>query len=338
MLDETGLGGGAAHVETQQPLLAEASGVPAAGERAGCRAGLDEADRSACRIVGGHHATVGQHHQHGAAEALGGQPRLQLVEVRADHRHRRRVARRRHHPRVLAQLRRHVGGDAHRHAELAAQMVGDAPLVGAVDIGVEQTDADRLDLSLTQRRRQRGEIGIARHLMDHPARQHPLGDLERQLARDRRRRELDLQVVHVVAMLIADQQRVAEPLRGHQTGATRLALDQRVGHQGRGMHDRRRDLRWADLGVAEQLGDSLTHTIERLRRRRQHLLDDHRARAGIDQHDIGERPPDVDREAQIASHDRSARGGAKTSRIQHSPYSSSPMNTESPCHTSLGAR
>ena len=30
--------------------------------------------------------------------------------------------------------------------------------------------------------------------------------------------------------------------------------------------------------------------------------------------------------------------GANTSRIQHSPYSSSPMKTLSPCHTSRGAR
>ena len=43
--DEARLGRRAAHVEAQQAVLAEAPGEPAAGERAGGRARLDEADR-----------------------------------------------------------------------------------------------------------------------------------------------------------------------------------------------------------------------------------------------------------------------------------------------------
>ena len=254
VLDEAGLGRRAAHVEAQQPVLAEALGEPAAGEGTGGRAGLDETDRGAGGVVGGHDTAVGQHHQHGAAEPLGGQPLLQLVEVRADHRHRRRVACRGHHARVLAQLRRHVGGDADGNGELGAQVFGDAPLVVGVDVGVEQADADGLDVGSDDRRGQGGEVGAARRLVHRPRGEHPLGDLEREVAGDRRGRELDLQVVHVVAMLVADQQRVAEALRGHQRGAPCLAFDEGVGDERRGVDDRRGDVRRADAGAGGAAG------------------------------------------------------------------------------------
>ncbi len=119
VLDEAGLGRRAAHVEAQQSLLSEAFGEPTAGEGTGGRTGLDETDRGAGGVVGGHDTAVGQHHQHGAPEPLGGEPLLQLVEVRADHRHRRRVACRGHHAWVLAELRRHVGGDADGNGEFS---------------------------------------------------------------------------------------------------------------------------------------------------------------------------------------------------------------------------
>ena len=134
-------------------------------------------------------------------------------------------------------------------------------------------------------------------------------------------------------MLVTDQQRVAETVGRDQPGAPRLALDQGVGDQRGGVNDRGGDLRRAHVGAAEQLGDPLAHPVEGIGRGRQHLLDVDRAGGGVEQHDVGERATDVDGEAQIASHERSSRGGAKTSRIQHSPYSSSPMNTESPCQT-----
>ena len=128
-----------------------ANQLPASAPAAG--PALDETDRGARRIVGRDDAAVRQHHQHRATEALGGEPLLQLVEVRPDHRHRRRVARGGDHARVLADLRRDLGGDAHRHAELAAQVIGDQPLVGRVGVGVDEAHADRFDLGVAQRGR-----------------------------------------------------------------------------------------------------------------------------------------------------------------------------------------
>jgi hypothetical protein len=146
LVDQAGLGGGAAHVEAQQPFLAEAPGEPTPGERAGGGTALDEPDRHPRRIVGRHDAAVRQHHQHRAAEAFARQPLLELVEVRPDHRHGGGVARRGDHARVLPDLRGHVGGDAHRHTELAFEVLGDDALVRGVDVGVQQADTDRFDV------------------------------------------------------------------------------------------------------------------------------------------------------------------------------------------------
>ena len=169
-----------------------------------------------------------------------------------------------------------------------------------------------------------------------------LVQFERPLTRDRRCRELDLQVVHVVAVLVADEQRVAEALGGDEAAPAELALDQRVGDQRRRVHDRRGDLRGSDTRLGEQLGDAGAHPVERSARGGQRLVH-HDAPAGrIEENDIGERAADVDGESPIrGGHQpsfRSSRGGANTSRIQHSSNSSSPMNTLSPCQTERGAR
>ena len=105
IVDQARLGGGAAHVEAQQTILAEPTGEPRAGERTGRRTRLDEPDRRPRRVVGRHDTAVRQHHQDRATESLGREPLLQLVEIRPDHRHRGRIARRGDHSRVLADLR-----------------------------------------------------------------------------------------------------------------------------------------------------------------------------------------------------------------------------------------
>ncbi len=144
--------------------------------------------------------------------------------------------------------------------------VGDAGLVGAVDVGVEQAHRHRLDVGRGQLRGERSEVGVGR-LAQHGA----LGadafvDLEGAVAGDRRRRELDLQVVHVVAVLVADEQRVAEAGGGDEPRPAGLALDERVGDEGRGVHDRCGDLGRGDARLRQQLGDAGAHAVERCRR------------------------------------------------------------------------
>ena len=54
---------------------------------------------------------------------------------------------------------------------------------------------------------------------------------------DQRLGKLDLRIVHLVAMLVADAQDVAKALGDQQRGGRPLALDQRVGDDGGGVHD-----------------------------------------------------------------------------------------------------
>ena len=119
LFNQSRLGCRAAHVEGQETLLAEASGVPPCGEGPGCRARLDEADRRLCGVLGRDHTAIGEHHQDGAPEALRHQPLPQLVQVGTDHRHRGCIAGCRDHPRVLADL----GGDRRRHTDWQPQLL-----------------------------------------------------------------------------------------------------------------------------------------------------------------------------------------------------------------------
>ena len=106
MFDEACLGGGAAHVETEKTIFAESSGEPATSQGAGGRAGLDQPDGPASGVICRHNSSIGEHHEHGAAEAFCGKPLLKVIEVRPDDRHRGGVACCSDHSRILANLRR----------------------------------------------------------------------------------------------------------------------------------------------------------------------------------------------------------------------------------------
>ena len=84
-------------------------------------------------------------------------------------------------------------------------MRGDALLVGRVDIRVEKADRHSFDVGSAQLFGEPVERFLARVEKHGAFRSGALVDLEGQLAGDRRCRELDLQVVHVIAMLVADQ-------------------------------------------------------------------------------------------------------------------------------------
>jgi len=142
---------------------------------------------------------------------------------------------RRDHPRVLADLWRDLGRDAHRHAKFAAQVFGDHPLVRRVGVRVDETHTDGFDIA------SRNEAVIAsRSAVDGDSTTSPrVGALaiSTTRSRDRWAGELDLQVVHVVAMLVADQHRVGEAHGCNHTGTTDPSFDQRIGDERRGVDD-----------------------------------------------------------------------------------------------------
>ena len=181
-------------------------------------------------------------------------------------------------------------------------MIGDHPLVGRVRVRVDQAHADGFDAGRAQLLGDHHQFGFARHLSHYAVRRGAFADLDNAIARHRRGRELDLQVVHVVSVLVADQQRVAETSGGNDAGTTDLAFDQCVRDQGRGVNDRGGDVRRLHTCLRQQLPHSGTHTVERGRRRRERLVDHNRPRHTVEQDHIGERTSDVDGHTPVGTH------------------------------------
>src|SRR5438067_8063882 len=98
---------------------------------------------------------------------------------------------------------------------------------------------------------------IERH--EHRAvRLQALGDREAQLARHERRRQLAIQIVVLVALLEAHLEHVAKAGRGDEGGARALALDQRIGREGRAV-EQHLDLARRNARFSEQRGDAVEH-------------------------------------------------------------------------------
>ena len=136
--------------------------------------------------------------------------------------------------------------------------------------------------------------------MDASVGQGPLVELEHVSALDRRRRELDLEVVHVVPMLVADLEDVGEAPGRDERGRGRLALDERVRDQGRGVNDGCVDLLRVDARPPERRVHAAAESDEHVRRSGERLLDDDRPCSGVDEDDVGEGAADVDGQAPVA--------------------------------------
>jgi hypothetical protein len=77
-----------------------------------------------------------------------------------------------------------------------------------------------------------------------------LGDFAAQRPRHQRLRVFEEDIVDVIALLAADFQGVAKPLRGDQAGFGALALDDGVGDQ-RGAVDGGGNRRWIQVSLSE---------------------------------------------------------------------------------------
>jgi hypothetical protein len=103
---------------------------------------------------------------------------------------------------------------------------------------------------------------------------------------------MEEQIVEVVADLAADLDRVTKALGGDQADLGALSLDDGIGNQGRSMHDgaHRGD---DGLRFAEKAGDALDDGETGITRRCQALARVDELLVAIDEHEIGERAPDV---------------------------------------------
>ena len=155
MLDQAGLGGGAAHVEREQARAVDQPAVVGGGERAGGRAGLDQAHGEAAGGLDVAHAAVRLHDEQGALDADRAQALLEAPQITPGEALHVDVGERGRGPLVLADLRDHLAGQ--RAADLRgvrAQQLADRPLVRRVAVAVQEAHGDRLDLLRAQGRDQ----------------------------------------------------------------------------------------------------------------------------------------------------------------------------------------
>jgi hypothetical protein len=188
--------------------------------------------------------------------------------------------------------------------------------VGGIRVGVEQAHAHRLDPGGPEPLREapdfRGVDRPAHRAVD----EHSLVELESEVAGGDRPRPLHVEVVHVVAVLARDLDRVAEALGGDERRARALPLDdgvreeggavQHVGHVA-GRHARRAEhgLDPRDDGVVRSVGG------------REDLADLEGPAVLAREDEIGERPADVGADAVGHVVVRRARRGAQSSTPRH---------------------
>ena len=161
-----------------------------------------------------------------------------------------------------------------------------------IAIGVQEADGDRLHpvgRQLPRRRPHRIEIqrhdGIAITV-------HPLRHFKPAAARHQRIGILQEQIVNIVALLSAHFEHVAKALGGDQPELRAPAFDQRVGDQGRAMHDIA-DIAKRDARARHQLGKPRERADRRIIRRGQAFMQPNGILPRVQQDEIGKGTPDI---------------------------------------------
>jgi hypothetical protein len=267
----------------------------AAGEdRAGSRPGFDETDRKPAGGIDGGDAAARRHQQQRTAETGARELPLEAGEVARHQRLDVGVGAGRGEALVFAHFRRDIAGQRHRDVRQAAgDRFPDAALVIRIGERVQEADGNRLRAGGGERVDGAGHACfIERHQHAAP-RVDALADRETQPPRHQWRRQIDIDVVLLEAVLVADFDHVAEAFGRQQRRFRALALDHGVGRQRRAMDDEAHLLRCnAGVGGDRMHGDQhavfgRTRGGECLRRK---------APFADFERDIGERAADVEAE------------------------------------------
>ncbi len=267
------------------------------GDDSGGRPRLDQVRRLADRGRGAHQAAARLHDLERRRDPRCGQARLERADVALDDRADVGVDDGRARALVLADLGEDVGRarDVDVVSDDLPDDLGGPPLVGRVRVGVEEADRHRRDALGA------GALGCLAHralVQLGPLlapRAGSLRDLEAQPARDERPRLLVLELVHDRDPQPAHLEDVAKARRGQQAAARSLALEDGVRGDGGGVDDLD-DAVGRRAGVAQQLEHALDDAARVVVGRRQHLSRPQRP-VGAEQHDVRERPADVDADA-----------------------------------------
>ena len=276
------------------------------GQRPGSRAGLHEAYREAAGCLRGGGRAAGKHHEKLTVVADLGQVGFKASEVVIDDVQDVGVGNGRGGALVLAQIPDHLVRERDPQLRIALpEDVAHPQLVLRVAIGVQQTNADRTHAESAQLIGQRSHSSLGQRPVDGPVGQDPFSYCEGEPTWHQRLGFLQPRVVHVEAVLAADQQGVAEPFSDEQRGPCALALADGVGHQRRTVHHGAQRLRrqLTCLQLAHQRG---AHTGGRLANRGQHLADLEAATLPVYEQQVRESPADIDSCPPLATWHRSS--------------------------------
>ena len=183
---------------------------------------------------------------------------------------------------------------------MARDEVGRAPFVGGIAKREEIADRDRLDSFVLD---QTGHGGAHPRLVerndDGAVGTDPLGDACAAAPGGEKDRRLGVheEVVHARALLPADLEHVLEPLGHQETDACALLLQDRVGGDGRAVHEAI-DVFRRLAAQCEHRVDSGQHSGGEILRRRGHLCGPDSVAALAD--DVGEGASDVDSDSEAA--------------------------------------
>ena len=223
-----------------------------------------------------------------------GEPALEIFEVAGHQRRHVDVGGRRRGPFVLADLGHDLrrAGDRHLRGDLADEGC-QPPLVEGVHVGVQQADRQRLHALGGQLGDDSAGSVLVEGAKDRAVGQEPLADLTPQAPWHERRRRVDEEVVHVVATFVTDLERVAEPLGGQERRPRALALDERVGREGRAVDDGPNGSgRYSR--IVQERRDALLDAVRRILRCGEDLAHARGTGRLVDDDQIGEGPADVD--------------------------------------------
>ena len=248
VLDQAGLGGGAAHVEGDQPRFVQAPRQRRAADHAGRRAAFDDVRR--CR--GGERdrgqAAVGLHQLQRRVDAQRPQARIQRGDVGAHHRLDIGIDHGGAGARVFLDLRQDLMADRDRQVrQRGAHALGDLTLVRRVGVAVQQADRHAFHSFRTQH----GDRGIDAGGVKRDRNRLPSGrSFSVTSSRSRRstsaRGLVQRDVVQHRHAQVANFQDVAEAACGDQRGAGAGALQHGVGADGRAVQH------LGDLGAVGQ--------------------------------------------------------------------------------------
>ena len=271
VLDETHLGGRAAHVERDQIGQIQQFAVEHGGQRPGRRPGFDQPDRKLGRGLQSRHPARGEHQEHLALESDLSENLSQLPEIGCCQRLHVRVAHRGRHAFVLPDFRSHLVRQGHAQlGQVFREPGAGLPFVLRVGEGMQEADRNRFDrVRYSGALQSPGNVTetVEGQILDYATeRVHALPGFKPQRPGHQMLHLRSVQVVDVVAHLALGIQHVAESLCGQEQRHGTLALDQAVGDQSRAV-DGVRNLGAGKPGFGQQRPPAGAHGSFRAARR-----------------------------------------------------------------------